>query len=36
MSSQDKELNEFRCYEVKIEGSENAGSHWESNSEHLA
>ena len=24
------EIKEFRCYEVKIEESEKAGSHWES------
>ena len=29
------ELNEFRCYEAKIEESEKAASHQESNSGHL-
>ena len=28
-------LNEFGCYEVKIEESEKAGCHWELNPEHL-
>ena len=29
------EINEFRCYEAKIEESEKAGSHRESNRGHL-
>ena len=29
------EINEFRCYEAKIEESEKAGSHQESNPGHL-
>ena len=29
------ELNKFRCYDVKIEESEKAASHQESNSGHL-
>ena len=29
------EINEFRCYEAKIEESEKAGSHRESNPGHL-
>ena len=28
-------IREFKCYEVKIEESEKAGSHWESNPGHL-
>ena len=30
------EINEFRCYEAKIEESEKAGSRWESNPGHLS
>ena len=29
-------MTEIRCYEVEIEESEKAGSHWESNQGHLA
>ena len=29
------EMNEFRCYEAKIEESEKAGSHQELNTGHL-
>ena len=29
------EMKEFRCYEMKIEESEKAGSHWELNQGHL-
>ena len=29
------EINEFRCYEAKIEESEKTGSRWESNPGHL-
>ena len=28
-------INEFRCYEVKTEETEKAGSRWESNPGHL-
>ena len=29
------ERKEFRCYEVKMEGNEKTGSHWDSNPGHL-
>ena len=34
--TQYKPVNEFRCYEAKVEESEKAGSYWEPNPGHLA